>query len=644
MTKENKNINNTWFTPNNRNYYDKWTKNNKNENNEKNSYLNAQQNNNFSAKNENNDKITYLNSSQNNNFIFKNENNDKNTYLYSPQKYQQNNNLNTKNYNYNFNFNKYRNLQQKTPSEIDQTFLNNNFTKKTTATKYLNSSTSSKFLNNMSTGMYNKYESKYLNTNNRLNLNYSKSTTNLLNNNWASYNKYNTNFNTEYNNYSKNMHKSNYKTQETFQLICYKFYQRKRKFKYREFRNDHLRFKTNDEIEQNDDLTKERSSEKAEETLDLIEIKAKVDEAFKKIDTLNNDERQALQTEVDINIKKLEAYHNKTYKQIARYITNEANEAMEIPRSLTSFYNEYSPDLPFQNSHFQEYIELSKPGLLEDNLLKFYIQNHLNTSFFQAIKNKAYHLVNNVYYLNFDDHKTIELPKENLWSAEDERIFQNHLKDDKNFYRLVSALNKDIKDIVLHYYRTKKQKIIQSKRKAGRISDEDMKNIIETQWDEKSIAHFTNHIEIYGTDWTSYRKKFPDRVERDFKLLYRYILKYHKNSAITKQRKIYDDKEMMNKYLNEFTISQRQIFALYYPFIGRNWNEMAMYVNKTVNDVRGYYRYYFKKLSTNEKRFESSLKEVERDRLSCIGSPKRKEEEFYNESCGIIFEHKKNKF
>lgn len=297
----------------------------------------------------------------------------------------------------------------------------------------------------------------------------------------------------------------------------------------------------------------------------------------------------------------------------------------------------------FQNTYFNAYMRLSHPEIIENT--EKYVIHHLNASISASIKNKA-------DFLNLEDFidikytrvDGIQIPTENHWSEADNSTFRDLLKDgNKRFDNIAKILNRKTNEVVLHYYRTKKNVVPAVKRRAGRISDEDMRRIIKNEWDEKSISLFIRFYENNGKNWDIYKSKFPSKTERDFKLLYRFVSKYNNvKPHLKKERVMQNERNMKDKYLKEFTISQRQIFALYYPFVGRNWSEMAQVVNKSVCDIRGYYRHYFKKLSPEEKRFESNLQDIQMRTYSCPASPKRNEIIEHKESCGILFIHKKS--
>lgn len=345
----------------------------------------------------------------------------------------------------------------------------------------------------------------------------------------------------------------------------------------------------------------------------LMEFRDKIS---KKIDLIENEERRRL-------------------SNIAPFIVESTTNSTQSCISIEDV---------FQNSFFQMYIDLTNPELGSYENVEDYVLQHLNTSSILSQRNKASFLnKSDIVDLKYGASQRIQIPSENYWSIEENATFKNLLKDgNKNFKQIAKTLKRSMKEIILHYYRTKKKMFSPVKRKAGRISDEDMKVIIKREWNEKSISLFINCYEINGKNWAAYQTKFPFKTERDMKLLYRYVAKYSSFKPVVKKERIIQNEQlMMEKYLKEFTISQRQIFALYYPFVGRNWSEMSQVVNKNVNDIRGYYRYYFKKLSPEEKIFESNLQEIVMKTYSCPASPKRKDDVEHKGSCGILFLHKK---
>lgn len=345
------------------------------------------------------------------------------------------------------------------------------------------------------------------------------------------------------------------------------------------------------------------------------------------------------------DLKSLVALRNEISEQINIFEMDKREKITNIApfivkSGIDSISHDNTISCCMKNDLFRTYMELTKPELVNDDDIKNYMTQHLTNSSVAAEKNEARLLQDDEeIHLEYNKIEGITIPVEEHWSEDDEVMFRELLKDgQKNFLKVSETLKKKIADVVLHYYRTKKKIYLPIKRKAGRISDENMKKIVAREWNAESISLFVKSYEVNGKDWGLYKAKFPNKTEGDFKLLYRYCTKYNTVKPMIKKEKINKNDDIMKlKYLSEFSIQQRQRFAMYYPFIGRNWSEMSQITNKSVNEIRGYYRYYFKKLSDEEQNFESNLQEIERDTNSCPSSPKNKHEDEYLDSCGVLF-------
>lgn len=337
------------------------------------------------------------------------------------------------------------------------------------------------------------------------------------------------------------------------------------------------------------------------------------------------------------------------------------------------------------------------------------------------------------------------------WYMSDHEKFVEYFSTfNKNFNIIAKLLNKNIEDVVLHYYRTKKIEKYHHK-KNGRISDSNLEILIELEWNENERNKFTKLFEFYGKNWHNYPKNFFGKNINDFKNLYRYLNKKNtllesdetkdkikngeaikmenlqestsittncsenvylpqhetfstllncekissaeknpeasKNPAkeivkpekssfdkhpgvvrkpkktrkkktspvkrpkksifkkqIVSQRRYSEDKEnIVNKkddfnIVNEWSIDERQLFAIFYPFIGKKWYDLSQYITtKKPIDCRNYFKYYFKTISPQEQKLEAAMKNIERKTFSVPSTPKRNYDDDFLENVGYIF-------
>ncbi|KAM0678045.1 hypothetical protein BDAP_001299 [Binucleata daphniae] len=289
-------------------------------------------------------------------------------------------------------------------------------------------------------------------------------------------------------------------------------------------------------------------------------------------------------------------------------------------------------DKNMYNKNYTDYVKEIKPDLVS---IKEYVNQQIKISHTNNIKNKAQKIENCDKFIEYEIVDEIVETEEKEWTTNEINTFESIKNNKKDFRMLQQKLKKDIKEIVLHYYRNKKRKT--NKRKAGRISDDEMRRIIETNWSEKDINKFVSFVPCFGKDWKMYAEGFPNKQEKDYKLLYRYVNKY-RNAETKKQQS--NKKSTIAEYcIKNFKTNEKQLFAIYFPFIGKNWNEMAQYINKSANELRMYYKFYYKNMTENERKFETYTKEMNNETLTCPNSPKRSVED--NNICGIIFKHNK---
>ncbi|KAM0687630.1 hypothetical protein COBT_001129, partial [Conglomerata obtusa] len=332
---------------------------------------------------------------------------------------------------------------------------------------------------------------------------------------------------------------------------------------------------------------------------------------------------------------------------------------------------------PRENTFFNAFVNEMYPTQIAEDKLDDYISQQLSNAQKNVMVNEAIlDMVDTKDQIEFEILDRITINEEVEWNEDEINIFEHELKTTgKNFFNLQNKLgNKTIKDIVLHYYRRKLK--LPVKRKAGRMSDEEMKRTIEKEWEEDEICLFITFMHKHGKEWNLYKENLPERTERELKLIYRYVNKYrledkiivkvnkgrgrkkgckiNKTKEITQNKKNIKENEVKQKLeivkpkpkvnlskdeiykrkiLSEFSVSNRQLFAIYFPFIGRNWSELSQFVNKNVNDLRMYFKYHFKDLSPNEKKFETNLREIEKNTFSIPNTPKNTIDDEYRPHC-----------
>lgn len=290
------------------------------------------------------------------------------------------------------------------------------------------------------------------------------------------------------------------------------------------------------------------------------------------------------------------------------------------------------------------------------------------------------------------------------WSKEEHAKFVQYFGFfNKKFHIIAKLMEKSTKDVILHYYRTKKKQKYNTK-KHGRISDNNLKIIIDLEWTESEKNKFLKLYEFYGKNWPQYLESFFGKTTNDFKNFYRYISKnlsnHHldeiqekqnilvknenkteiiKNNELTSEIKepkkrgpkkkkvekspkaikrkprknsvnsslnsqnIEEKENIVNKkeqfsVLDEWTIDERQLFAIFYPYIGKNWVDLSQYITtKKPNDCRTYFKHYFKNLSIHEQKLEAAMRNVERITFSVPTTPKRLKDNDFILNAGILF-------
>ncbi|KAG0438306.1 hypothetical protein DMUE_3172 [Dictyocoela muelleri] len=185
----------------------------------------------------------------------------------------------------------------------------------------------------------------------------------------------------------------------------------------------------------------------------------------------------------------------------------------------------------------------------------------------------------------------------------------------KDIYNKDSG-NKDIKDNDLKDVNNK-----DTKNKDSDIKDNDLKDV--------KIKDSNNKDEYnkdeYNSKENNLMKEYNEK--RQYKKRGR-PRKYNKERCFKVKKEIKDNKNInisKDELLKKWSTDERQMFAIFFPYIQKNWSKLKIYIpNKTVSDYREYYKNYYKLLSANEKILECNLQPVDEKQNSDSGSQKIK--------------------
>ncbi|EPR77676.1 hypothetical protein SLOPH_2630, partial [Spraguea lophii 42_110] len=234
------------------------------------------------------------------------------------------------------------------------------------------------------------------------------------------------------------------------------------------------------------------------------------------------------------------------------------------------------------------------------------------------------------------------------FTEEESKIFNEKFHYD--FKEISKIVKRPMSACIIHYYQNYRER-----KKTGRISDTDLKLLIESRWSESELNTFKHFSKYYKKEYKLYKELFPSKTENELKMVERYVEKFMnkpdkiilENSEgrkvesvvkkVNKRNKSVGNK-LKKKVLESWNINERQLFAIYYPFVGRNWLMLSSYIeSKKPADVRTYHRVYFKYLSKNEQKLEASLQYIKRDTYSMPNTPKIRYDDIHSTSCGVLF-------
>ncbi|KAI5170867.1 hypothetical protein NEFER03_0326 [Nematocida sp. LUAm3] len=183
---------------------------------------------------------------------------------------------------------------------------------------------------------------------------------------------------------------------------------------------------------------------------------------------------------------------------------------------------------------------------------------------------------------------------------------KNFLEIQKNFLPWRS-----IKEIVNIYYQKKYPLRLKTWNNAYRdtrkITNADLKELVERGWTEEEQSIFSLLYPDVGKKWSFYVEKIKGKTEGDIRAYYKYYKKFiHKEEK--PQRKTEEKKK---EGIEKWKSHERQMFALLFPHIGKNWSILENYIiTKTAAEIRSYHKTYYKNLSTGERILETHLKDI----------------------------------
>lgn len=312
-----------------------------------------------------------------------------------------------------------------------------------------------------------------------------------------------------------------------------------------------------------------------------------------------------------------------------------------------------------ENEYFKKwFVEIFPKKRANNNAIIPYVFKERSNADIRARENEmTEEFQERVLFVN-KKKKQISFP-EIKWEEKTKKEFKENFEIyGKNFSLLSKLINKPIKECIQFYYRIKK--ITNLKKKVIKYTDDQLKLIIETEWNENEMNLFNEWYIYHNGSINKFSNLFPNK---DIKLYLRYYNKFiiglkeekeetkeiieipslpeikeEKIEEKTKPRKIENPQEILQRW----TADERQIFAIYYPYFQKNWILYSEHIKtKKISDFSKYFRHYFKKLTYNERLFETYLKELHFDTFRKIYTERKrmedKKHELFTETCGILF-------
>lgn len=259
-------------------------------------------------------------------------------------------------------------------------------------------------------------------------------------------------------------------------------------------------------------------------------------------------------------------------------------------KRLLFFLKKTNPNFYKTCESVKDYVEKTEAIILE--------KGKMNLATQKLLKEEK----KNIYTKKHKPHICkLELLKETFWTETEKNKFKHSVLKYKNNFNLIHKefSERTRKEIIYRYYNNKDKTYNYIKKKGGRISDKECDAYILGTWTDLEKKIFDENYVKFGKILIKYQTILPKSI-KDLKL---YLRWYLKNKTIKTKR-------ISSSILDDWSIDERQIFAIYYPFFNKNWITMSVhFTSKNSKDLKMYYSKYFKHLSYAEQKFETCLKE-----------------------------------
>lgn len=230
-----------------------------------------------------------------------------------------------------------------------------------------------------------------------------------------------------------------------------------------------------------------------------------------------------------------------------------------------------------------------------------------------------------------------------LYKGEEEAFKKGYSVHRKDFGKIREEFVpwRSVEELVLIYYRYKYRMRLPKAwqgvcRDARKITDAELREFVQREWTKEEMDTFERAYPSMGKKWVLYLKDLGNKTEGDVKAYYKYYKKFVLGGAKKPGRPkgraagmALREEEGPRKpksaaeVLKSWEWYERQMFAILFPHIGKNWDTLAQYlVTKNAAEIRSYHRLYYKNLVPGERILESHLRDVSAYReRSAPGSP-----------------------